>query len=170
VLSFFGRALGREATFAMAMAACLAGCGEEGLFPTTIDPGADFSVADIVFDESYFYCQVEPRVIIANSCGAGDPGQGDAGGGCHHSVTSFRLTDYSPPVADSCNGNVPTGAVPAAARQNYQTAQARMKRDPELARLLQHPLRNMRHPRKIFDESSDSAEAIREWATRVSTQ
>ena len=170
--SFFGRARRRETTAAVAITVLglLSGCGEEGLFPTTVDPGADFSVADIVFDEAYFYCQVEPRVMIANSCGSGDPGQGDAAGGCHYSVTSFRLTEYSPLVADSCNGNVPRGAILAAARQNYQTSQARMKRDPELARLLQHPLGNMRHPRRIFDESSDSAEAIREWATRVSTQ
>lgn len=167
--SFFGRARGRETTVAVAISIFLSGCGEEGLFPTTVDPGPDFSVADIVFEESFFYCQVEPRVLVANSCGGGDPGQ-DPAGGCHYSVTSFRLTEYSPLVADSCNGNVVTGAVLAAARQNYQTSQARMKRDPEVARLLQHPLGNMRHPRRIFEENSDAAEAIREWATRVSTQ
>ncbi len=69
-----------------------AGCGDQGFFPTTVDPGADFAVADIVFDEKYFYCRVEP-VLFANSCGAGDPAKGDPQGGCHFSATAYRLTD-----------------------------------------------------------------------------
>ena len=106
---------------AFACLTLLSGCGEEGLFPTTVDPGPDFSIADLVFDESFFYCQVEPRVMIAHRCGGGDPMQGDSSGGCHHNVTSFRLTDYTPPVADGCMGNVVGTPIPAAARQNYQT-------------------------------------------------
>jgi hypothetical protein len=157
----------------LAFAACLTlltGCGEEGLFPTTVDPGADFSIADLVFDENFFYCQVEPRVMIPHKCGAGDPGQGDSAGGCHFNVTAFRLTDYAPPVADGCQGNVVGTAIPAAARQNYQASQARMKRDPEVAPLLQKPLKKVTHPRAIFNDDSDAANAIREWATRVTTQ
>lgn len=148
----------------------LSGCGEEGLFPTTVDPGPDFSIADLVFDESFFYCQVEPRVMIAHSCGAGDPAQGESSGGCHHNVTSFRLTDYTPPVADGCMGNVVGTPIPAAARQNYQTSQARMRRDPEVAPLLQRPLKRLTHPRVIFNDDSDAADALREWATHVTTQ
>jgi len=147
----------------------LSGCGEEGLFPTTVEPGADFSIADLVFDENFFYCQVEPRVMIPHRCGAGDPGQ-DSSGGCHFSVTAFRLTDYAPPVADGCMGNVVGSAIPAAARQNYQTSQARMRRDPEVAPLLQRPLKKLTHPRAIFADDSDAAAALREWATRVTTQ
>jgi len=157
----------------LAFTACLTllpGCGEEGLFPTTVDPGADFSIADLVFDENFFYCQVEPRVMIPHRCGSGDPEQGESAGGCHFSVTAFRLTDYAPPVADGCMGNVVGSPVPAAARQNYQTSQARMRRDPEVAPLLQRPLKKLNHPRAIFADDSDAAAAIREWATHVTTQ
>jgi hypothetical protein len=159
----------------LAFAACLTllpGCGEEGMFPTTVDPGADFSIADLVFDESFFYCQVEPRVMIPLRCGAGDAAQGDAGGGCHFSVTSFRLTDYAPPVAEGCEGNVLRDGVfvPGAARQNYQTSQARMRRDPEVAPLLQRPLKKLAHPRVIFQPDSDAAAALREWAMSATTQ
>jgi len=153
--------------------ACLtlfSGCGEEGLFPTTVDPGPDYSIADLVFDESFFYCQVEPRVMFAHRCGAGDPGQGDSSGGCHFNVTAFRLTDYTPPVGDGCMGNVVGTPIPAAARQNYQTSQARMRRDPEVAPLLQRPLKKLTHPRVIFNDDSDAADALREWATHVTTQ
>jgi hypothetical protein len=103
-------------------------------------------------------------------CGPGDPAAGDAGGGCHFAVTSFRLTDYAPPVSAGCQGNIVGTAVPGAARQNYQTSQARMRRDPEVAPLLQKPLQNVRHPRAVFADDSDAANAIREWATRVTTQ
>jgi hypothetical protein len=159
----------------LALAACLtllSGCGEEGLFPTTVDPGPDYNIAELVWDESFFYCQVEPRAITAYGCATGDAGRGESGGGCHASVTSFRLFDYMPKVADSCEGNVvgPNTLVPADARQNYQSAQARMRRDPEVAPLLQRPLNRLKHPRAIFTDDSDGAAVIREWATYVTTQ
>src|ERR1041385_5377723 len=78
-------------------AALLTGCGDQGFLPTTVDPGADFAVADIVFDQNYFYCKVEP-VLFANGCGTGDPSKGDTQGSCHFSATSYRLTDYMPRV------------------------------------------------------------------------
>jgi len=148
-----------------------AGCGDHSFFPTTVEQGEDFSVADIVFDEKYFYCRVEP-VLFANSCGSGDPTKGDPAGGCHFSATAYRLTDYTPRVGDSCNGGIVPGVsnFPDAAQHNYQTSQARMKRDPDLAPLLQRPTLNQFHPRKIFDLGSPDADAIRQWATQFSNQ
>ncbi len=155
---------------AMGMVAFVAGCGDEGFLPTTIDPGADFAVADVVFDEGYFYCKVEP-MLFQNRCGSGDPAKGDASGGCHFAVTSFRLTDYMPRVSESCSGNVPgPGSVTEPARQNYRAAQARMKLDPDVAPLLTRPTGQAAHPRVIFAEDSDSAEVIREWANQFASQ
>jgi hypothetical protein len=158
----------------LGLAGCLTqtGCGDHGFLPTTVDPGADFEVADVVFDDKYFYCKVEP-VLFANSCGSGDPSKGDPAGGCHFSATAYRLTDYmAPHVGDSCNGGVVpmTPNIPDAAQHNYQTSQARMKRDPDLAPLLQRPTFNQAHPRKIFDITSPDADAIRQWATQFSSQ
>jgi hypothetical protein len=145
----------------------LCGCGEEGLFPTTIDPGPDYSIAELLFDEEFYYCQVEPRVIFTHGCSTGNPGDS----GCHSSVTSFRILDYAPHVSDSCQGNVVGNVlIPRQARQNFDSAQARMRRDPETAPLLQRPLGRLAHPRQIFDGNSDAAAAIREWATHVTTQ
>lgn len=148
------------------------GCGDQGFFPTKIDPGADFAIADVVFDENYFYCRVEP-VLFQNSCGRGDPAKGDPAGGCHFSATAYRLTDYMPLVSATglgCQGGVvpSSGSFPDAARNNYRTSQAHMKRDPDLAPLLQRPTLNQFHPRKIFDASSDDANAILLWATQFS--
>ncbi|HKO48314.1 MAG TPA: hypothetical protein VJV79_11350 [Polyangiaceae bacterium] len=152
------------------LSAGLIGCGDQGFFPTSVDRGADFAVADIVFDPNYFYCRVEP-VLFANGCGSGDPSQGDSQGGCHFSATAYRLTDYMPRVSDSCGGGiVPGSGIPEAAQHNYQTSQTRMKRDPNLAPLLQRPTQNYSHPRKIFELNSMDADAIRQWATQFSNQ
>jgi hypothetical protein len=80
-----------------------------------------------------------------------------------------------PPVADSCDGGVVPGVVgatsiPPVAQRNYQSAQARMKRDPEIAELLARPTGKAQHPRTIFDTSSSEADAIRQWATQYSTK
>lgn len=158
------------ALFGFASSLAVSGCGDQFL-PSTVDPGADFAVADVVFDEKYFYCKVEP-VLFANSCGSGDPAKGDPQGGCHFNATAYRLTAYMPLVGDSCNGGlVPSVTnVPDAAQNNYQTSQARMKRDPDLAPLLQRPTGNQFHPRKIFDLGSPDADAISQWATQFSNQ
>lgn len=159
------------ALLGLVSAVLTAGCGDQGFFPTTVERGDDFAVADVVFDPNYFYCRVEP-VLFMNSCGTGDPNQGDTQGSCHFSATAFRLTDYMPRVGDGCGGGlVPaTNNIPETAQHNYQTSQARMKRDPELAPLLQRPTQNQFHPRKIFEQNSMDADAIRQWATVFSNQ
>lgn len=139
----------------------IAGC------TSTVDPGQDFQIAEVVFDEGFYYCRVEP-VLFTNGCGPGEPGDGN---GCHFNVTSFRLTDYSPLVADSCGGGVVPGTgVPASAQGNYQSAQIQMRRDPDSAPLLNRPTGNASHPRTIFDASSPDADVIRQWATQFSSQ
>jgi len=145
-------------------------CGDDGLLPTSVDPGSDFVQEDVIFDDQFFYCRVEP-VLFAQGCGSGVAGK-DPANGCHFSVTKFRLTDYMPRVADSCVGDAlgPTSLVPTAAQQNYTAAQARMKRDPKLAALLQRPLGHAQHPRQIFAENSPEADVIRKWATQFSSQ
>ena len=146
---------------ALVGALLLVGCGEHGLLPTTVDPGPDFSV-------------FEP-MLIEQRCGSGDPAQGDASNGCHATTTSFRFTEYMPPVADSCGGGVMPGTltIPQIAQQNYQGAQARMRRSPDgppPAPLLARPIGKAQHPRVIFDSMSAEADLIRQWATQYSSQ
>jgi hypothetical protein len=147
-------------------------CGDDGLWPSSVDPGADFVQEDVTFDDEFYYCRVEPMLFAATqSCGSGIAGK-DPANGCHFSVTKFRLTDYMPLVAEGCQGDAlgPTAAVTMAAQQNYTAAQARMKRDPKLAALLQRPLGNAQHPRQIFADNSAEADVIRKWATQFSSQ
>jgi hypothetical protein len=146
-------------------------CGDEGIFPRTVERGSDFVQEEVVFDDQFFYCRVEP-VLFQQGCGSGVSGT-DPANGCHFSVTGFRLTDYTPRVADTgCNGDalVAGAIVPVAAKQNYTMSQARMKRDPSLAALLQRPTGNAQHPREIFELDSPEADVIRAWATQFLNQ
>lgn len=153
-----------------ALALFLVQCGEQGFAPTTVDPGPDFGVAEVVFDAGFYYCRVEP-LFFAQRCGAGDPAAGDAANGCHFNVTSFRLTDYMPPVGDSCgDGVVPMVPIPQPAQRNYQSAQARMRRNPDMAPLLLRATGRAEHPRTLFDAMSPEADVIRQWATQYSSQ
>ncbi len=157
-----------------ALAALLTACTTEDLGPDTVDPGPDFSLAEIVFDENFYYCRVEP-ILFQHRCGPGDPARGDAANGCHFNVTSFRLTDYvatTPPLlADTCSGAlVPGVTAPSGARANYQRAQANMDVDPDQAPLFLRPTGVARHPRKLFDQGSAEAQLIRDWAERFSSQ
>jgi hypothetical protein len=152
------------------MGLLLAACGEHGLLPTTVDPGPDFSVADVVFDAGFYYCRVEP-MLFEQGCGSGDAARGETNS-CHNNVTGFRLTQYMPLVAESCDGGVEPGmlGISAAAQQNYQGAQARMRRNPDAAPLFLRPTGKAQHPRVIFDASSPEADLIRQWATQYSSQ
>ena len=132
-----------------------------------MDPGSDFQFAEVVFDQDYYFCQIEP-MLFDQSCGPGGPQ--DASGGCHFNVTTFRLQDYGRLVGEDCRGNTPPPTIPEQARQNYQTAQRQMSVEPERAELLNRPTRRTAHPRTIFDRDSPEADVIREWATRFSSQ
>jgi hypothetical protein len=166
--------LGRSTVLACAtlvgLLLSISSCGDDGLLPTSVDPGPNFVQEDVIFDDEFYYCKVEP-ILFAQGCGAGIAGQ-DPQNGCHFSVTKFRLTDYMPRVAEGCVGDAlgPAAFVPVAAQQNYTAAQARMKRDPNLAALLQRPTGKATHPRQIFSENSEEAAVISQWATQFSSQ
>jgi hypothetical protein len=135
---------------------------------STVEPGSEFAIAAVTYDENYFYCVVEPKVLMAKSCGSGDPSQGDATGGCHSSVTQFRLSPTAKPVA--CNGLTPTDAVPMASQANYQAAQGEMTLDYVNAPLIAWPTQKFSgHPRQIFKPDSNEYNIIKDWATKYAS-
>lgn len=149
------------------LGACLVCSLFTGSACSTVEPGQDFQIADIVFDEDFYYCSVEP-VLFASSCGSGSGS--DPSGGCHYNVTNFRLTDYTPRLGDSCQNGSPTQLPGEEARNNYSRAQSQMRRDPDLAPLFNRPTGTAAHPRRIFEPNSPEALVIRDWAERFSSQ
>jgi hypothetical protein len=138
-----------------------------GLAPAcTVDVGENFQVSEIVYDESYFYCEVEP-ILFERGCGSGDPSLGESAQGCHFNRQRLRLTNYEPLIAEQCadalNGDL---AVSPAAQQNYQSAQLQMEVDPERSPLLNRPTSAVAHPRVVFELDSEEAAVIRGWGAR----
>lgn len=135
----------------------------------TLDIGENFQVAEVVYEEEFFYCEVEP-MLFAQGCGSGDSGRGESAQGCHFNRQGLRLTDYEPLVSELCqDGRLGVGP-PAPAQQNYQSAQLFMELDPERADLLRRPTNAAGHPRVVIDPDSEQADLIRVWATRYSSQ
>jgi hypothetical protein len=135
----------------------------------TLDVGENFQVAEVVYDDGFFYCKVEP-MLFAQGCGSGDPGRGESAQGCHFNRQRLRLTDYEPLAADRCQGNEVPGGAPQAAQRNYQSAQLFMEVDPDRSPLLNRPSSAVAHPRVIFESDSPEAELIRTWGTRYASQ
>jgi hypothetical protein len=137
----------------------ITGCG-------SVAPGQDIQFADIIYDQNFFYCQVEP-MILKEGCGSGDPSK-DPASGCHFNIPVFHLTQHDPVP---CTGNVPDDlSIPAAAQTNYQSASREMDPDPTRAHLLNRPTNQEAHPRQIFDIKSPQADLIRQWATKYTSQ
>lgn len=135
----------------------------------TLDIGENFQVAEIVYDETYFYCEVEP-LLFAQGCGSGDPGLGETAQGCHFNRQRLRLTAYEPLTSEQCATALDNLVAPPAAQQNYQSAQLQMEIDPERSPLLARPTSTVAHPRVIFEPDSPEADVIRTWATRFSSR
>jgi hypothetical protein len=140
------------------------------LVACTLDVGENFQVAEIVYAEDYFYCQVEP-ILFEKGCGSGDPSLGESAQGCHFNRQRLRLTDYGPLTAEQCQSDLDSDlAVVPAAQQNYQSAQLQMEVDPERSPLLNRPTSTAAHPRVIFELDSSEADIIRAWGARYSSR
>jgi hypothetical protein len=135
---------------------------------STVELGNSPQIAQVVYDEDFFYCQVQPNVLVAQSCSTGDSSKGDSGG-CHQSATSFRVLPLGPSDMVTCDANGKhTGNVPGFALSNYGAAAAEMTPNAETAPLLTHPTQKTPHPRQIFDTNSNEAQIIRQWAQHSS--
>lgn len=132
----------------------------------TVDVGENFQVSEIVYDESYFYCQVEP-VLFERGCGSGDASLGESAQGCHFNRQRLRLTNYEPLIAEQCSDGFDADlAVSPAAQQNYQSAQLQMEVDRDRSPLLNRPTSTTAHPRVVFELDSSEADIIRGWGAR----
>jgi hypothetical protein len=151
----------RRATLGLLLVGAASGC-------STVEPGDQFAIAAVTYDENYFYCVVEPKVLMAKSCGSGDQSQGDAAGGCHQSVTHFRLNPTVKAVA--CNGLMPTEAPSTASQANYEAAQGEMTLDYANAPLIAWPTQKFSgHPRQIFKDTDPEYDIIKNWATKYAS-
>lgn len=150
-----------------ALAPALALLGATGC--TTVDPGPNFVVPDEQFDADFFFCRVEPELLVTKKCGSGDPGAGDAANGCHFNssaVSGMALRNHDP---IPCDGDRPTNRAllnpGGAAQGNLQAVTLVMSRDALTAPLYVRPT-GQNHPRAIFPREDPFLEVLRQWAQR----
>lgn len=140
----------------------IAGC-------STVDPGPNFVVPDEQFDADFFFCRIEPELLVNKKCGAGDPGAGDPANGCHFNssaVSGMALRNHGPV---ECAGDRPTNRAllspGGAAQGNLQAVTLDMSRDVLTAPLYLRPT-GQNHPRAIFGRDDPFVEVLRQWAQR----
>ncbi len=136
---------------------------------TTVDPGPNFVVPDEQFDADFFFCRIEPELLVTKKCGSGDPAAGDAANGCHFNssaVSGMALRNHDP---IPCDGDRPTNRAlltpGGAAQGNLQAVTLVMSRDVLTAPLYVRPT-GQNHPRAIFPREDPFLEVLRQWAQR----
>lgn len=128
-------------------------------------------VADVSFDEDYFYCHVEPEFIAAKRCGPGDPAKGDPPNTCHFTasaVSAMVLLDH--PAVECGGGDHPVDrsqiGTGSPAQSNFQAVSLEMNKDYLSAPLLVRPS-GMYHPRVIFDINDPQVRSLlMTWASK----
>jgi hypothetical protein len=125
---------------------------------TTVDPGQTFRIADVSFDGDYYFCHVEPELIVAKRCGPGDPAQGDPSNSCHFTpsaVSGMVLVDHL--AVDCSGGDRPNDRTQigagSAAQSNFTAVSLEMDKSNYLAAPLFVRPSGTYHPRPIFDPS-----------------
>ena len=136
---------------------------------TTVDPGNDFVIPDQTFNANYFYCFVEPQVLVAKKCGTGDTTLGDASNGCHFNssaVSGMALIQHAPiTCANGAPVDSTTVGAGSPAQSNLQAASLEMSTDYLNAPIIIRPTGH-NHPRQIFTTSDPVVDIIKTWATK----
>lgn len=136
---------------------------------TTVDPGPNFVVPDEQFAADFFFCRVEPELLVAKKCGPGDPAAGDAANGCHFNssaVSGMAIANHAP---IDCDGDHPRNRAQLGAggpaQGNLQAVTLVMSRDVQTAPLFLRPT-GQNHPRQIFPREDPVVEVLRQWAQK----
>lgn len=136
---------------------------------STVDPGPNFVVETQTFDADFYFCRVEPELIVGKKCGAGDPAAGDRANGCHYNPSAVSgMPLQSHPAVNCGGGDHPVDRVQvntAAAQASLQSVSFQMSRDHLTSPLYVRPT-GANHPRVIFDKNDPVVEVIRAWAQR----
>lgn len=150
-----------RAHLALAAAAALACAGASGC--ATVDLGDNFVAPDLMLDEDFFYCRIQPEVITAHGCATGGAGEG---GMCHTSRSSMRLADASGVARPECDDDVVVGTVPPEYTQNFTAVRFTVQSDPLSSPFYRRPTGLDSHPRVIFSEADPAADLISQWISR----
>ncbi len=145
---------------AYAAIAAWLGCGT----PTVADTvalGDNPEAVEIVLDEDFFHCVIQPEVVTAYRCAAG---AAEDGGGCHAARSALRLVEVD--GAPRCSEGRVLGVPPDGSVFNLERIRATISGDAEASPFYRRPVGIDSHPRVIFEEDAPAAQRIRDWLDR----
>lgn len=143
---------------------CCAGLAVGG---GTVGPGDNFVAPDLMLDEDFFYCRIQPEVITPHSCASGAPGEVGMG---HSARSALRLSPVAESVAPpTCEDGRVAGGVPDSYVDNFTAVHRSVQPDPLSSPFYRSPVGLDAHPRVIFPEGSPEADLIVEWVSRGGT-
>jgi hypothetical protein len=133
-----------------------AGCTPTAL--DTIDLGDHPEPPDLALDEDFFHCEVQPKVLTAQGCATGAPGES---GSCHMARSALRLLEA--PTATICQSGRVVGGASRESTVNLERVRASVGVDADASPLYRRPLGLDSHPRAIFPADSEAAAVLRAW-------
>lgn len=135
------------------------GCG-------TVDLGDNIVPPSVRLDEEFFYCRIQPEVVVGRSCATGMAGDT---GGCHMTQSALLLEDAASAARPACteDGELAPGAVvPDVYMRNLTRVRFTVASDPESSPFYRRPLGMDSHPRVIYGIGSPEEILVREWIGR----
>lgn len=160
-------AAGLRATLAIGAGAALG----MGLFAPacgTVDLGDNIVPPSVRLDEDFFYCRIQPEIIVAQGCATGMAGDT---GGCHLTQSALLLEDAAGVMAPACDADgavLPGEIVPDVYMRNLTRVRFTVASDPESSPFYRRPLQLDSHPRAIFALGSAEELLVAEWIGRGS--
>jgi hypothetical protein len=124
----------------------------------TVDLGDNPEPPDLALDESFFHCEIQPKVITMDGCAGGGAGES---GSCHTARSALRLIEV--PVPSLCQGGRLVGAASPESVVNFERVRTSVGIDADASPLYRRPLGLDSHPRAIFTSDSASAMLLRSW-------
>lgn len=127
-----------------------------------MDLGDNFVSPDLLVDEDFFFCRIQPEVLNAHSCASGVAGEE---GTCHASRSGLRLDPMAEMETIDCVDGVVVGDVPASYEANLAGVRFSIQSDPLSSPIYRRPLRLDSHPREIYEFDSVCEQLMFEWLT-----
>lgn len=127
-----------------------------------MDLGDNFVSPDLLVDEDFFYCRIQPEVLNLHSCASGQPGEA---GTCHASRSGLRLDSMAEMETIDCVDGAVVGPIPASYEANLANVRFSIQSDPLSSPIYRRPLGLDSHPRRIYEDGSECERLVFDWLT-----
>jgi hypothetical protein len=159
-----GEELGSREVRSRTLCACVAIASLLACTPTALDTialGDNPEARDLAIDETFFHCEIQPKVLTTSGCATGAAAES---GSCHAARSALRLVVV--PTTPICQGGYLVGAASPESIVNLERVRTSIGADADSSPLYRRPLGLDSHPRTIFVAADPPAQLLRDWLNR----